>query len=156
MKQFIRVLINISVANTSTYLLWSAFSFWIYLETRSVLVLSVLSGTYMLLVTLSSMFFGTIVDKHKKKRVIAGASVVTMALLLMAGAIFFLSDTAHLADMSGKEAFGWLLGEGDTRGIALTFVITGTFMFLLSLLAFRTKAYHILSTSYKRNMVKEE
>jgi MFS family permease len=89
MKQFVRVLLNISVANTSTYLLWSAFSFWIYLETRSVLVLSVLSGTYILLVTLSSMFFGTIVDKHKKKRVIAGASVVTMALLLMASAIFF-------------------------------------------------------------------
>jgi len=67
MKQFVRVLINISVANTSTYLLWSAFSFWIYLETRSVLVLSVLSGTYMLLVTLSSMFFGTIVDNTEKK-----------------------------------------------------------------------------------------
>jgi DHA3 family multidrug efflux protein-like MFS transporter len=130
MKQFIRVLINISVANTSTYLLWSAFSFWIYLETRSVLVLSVLSGTYMLLVTLSSMFFGTIVDKHKKKRVIAGASVVTMALLLMAGAIFFLSDTAHLADMS-SPAF-WLFSlplllsalTGNLRSITLSTLVS--------------------------------
>ncbi|KUK78503.1 MAG: Multidrug resistance protein [Proteiniphilum acetatigenes] len=130
MKQFIRVLINISVANTSTYLLWSAFSFWIYIETRSVLVLSVLSGTYMLLVTLSSMFFGTIVDKHKKKRVIAGASVVTMALLLMAGAIFFLSDTAHLADMS-SPAF-WLFSlplllsalTGNLRSITLSTLVS--------------------------------
>jgi len=130
MKQFIRVLINISVANTSTYLLWSAFSFWIYLETRSVLVLSVLSGTYMLLVTLSSMFFGTIVDKHKKKRVIAGASVVTMALLLMASAIFFLSDTSHLADMS-SPAF-WLFSlplllsalTGNLRAITLSTLVS--------------------------------
>ncbi len=130
MKQFIRVLINISVANTSTYLLWSAFSFWIYLETRSVLVLSVLSGTYMLLVTLSSMFFGTIVDKHKKKRVIAGASVVTMALLLIAGAIFFLSDTAHLADMSSPVF--WLFSlplllsalTGNLRSITLSTLVS--------------------------------
>jgi len=130
MKQFVRVLINISVANTSTYLLWSAFSFWIYLETRSVLVLSVLSGTYMLLVTLSSMFFGTIVDKHRKKRVMAGASIVTLLLLLMASTIFLLSDTTELADMS-SPAF-WLFSlplllsalTGNLRSIALSTTVS--------------------------------
>ena len=130
MKQFIRVLINISVANTSTYLLWSAFSFWIYLETRSVLVLSVLSGTYMLLVTLSSMFFGTIVDKHRKKRVMVGASMVTLLLLLMASTIFLLSDTTELADMS-SPAF-WLFSlplllsalTGNLRSIALSTTVS--------------------------------
>lgn len=130
MKQFIRVLTNIAVANTSTYLLWSAFSFWIYLETHSVLVLSVLSGTYMLLVTLSSMFFGTIVDKHKKKKVMIGASVVTMILLLLASTVFLLSDTAHLADMA-SPAF-WLFSfpvllsalTGNLRGIALSTTVS--------------------------------
>jgi len=130
MKQFIPVLVNTAIANTSTYLLWSAFSFWIYLETRSVLVLSVLSGTYMLLVTLSSMFFGTIVDKHKKKRVMAGASIVTMALLLLASTIFLLSDTAHIADIS-SPAF-WLFSlpllcsalTGNLRGIALSTTVS--------------------------------
>ncbi|HBG57102.1 MAG TPA: MFS transporter, partial [Porphyromonadaceae bacterium] len=108
MKRFLRLLVNIAVANTSTYLLWSAFSFWIYLETKSVLVLSVLSGTYMLLVTLSSMFFGTIVDKHKKKKVMTGASVVTMILLLLASTVFFLTGTTHIANMS-SPAF-WQYG----------------------------------------------
>ena len=130
MKRFILVLVNTAIANTSTYLLWSAFSFWIYLETRSVLVLSVLSGTYMLLVTLSSMFFGTIVDKHKKKRVMTGASVVTMALLLLASAIFLLSDTTHIADIS-SPAF-WLFSlplllsalSGNLRGIALSTTVS--------------------------------
>ena len=130
MKRFILVLVNTAIANTSTYLLWSAFSFWIYLETRSVLVLSVLSGTYMLLVTLSSMFFGTIVDKHKKKRVMTGASVVTMVLLLLASAIFLLSDTTHIADIS-SPAF-WLFSlplllsalSGNLRGIALSTTVS--------------------------------
>lgn len=100
MYRFIRVLINIAIANMSTYLLWSAFSFWIYLETKSVLVLSVLSGTYMLLVTFSSMFFGTIVDKHKKKSVMMGASLATMVLLVLASAIYITSDKSDIANMS--------------------------------------------------------
>jgi DHA3 family multidrug efflux protein-like MFS transporter len=57
---------------------------------------------------------------------------------------------------AGKQAFGWLLGEGAARGIALTFVVAGAFMLLLSILAFRTKAYHILSASYKRNIDRGE
>jgi DHA3 family multidrug efflux protein-like MFS transporter len=130
MNRFIRVLINIAVANTSAYLLWSAFSFWIYLETKSILVLSVLSGTYMLLVTISSMFFGTIVDKHKKKNVMMGASLVTMFLLLLASAIFIFSDKADIADMSSPVfwlfSLPLLLGAltGNLRGIALSTTVS--------------------------------
>lgn len=130
MKRFIRVLINIAIANMSTYLLWSAFSFWIYLETKSVLVLSVLSGTYMLLVTFSSMFFGTIVDKHKKKHVMMGASLATMVLLLVASAIYISSDKAAIADMSSP--LFWLFSlplllsalTGNLRGIALSTTVS--------------------------------
>ncbi|MDD3076963.1 MAG: MFS transporter [Proteiniphilum sp.] len=130
MKRFLRVLVNIAVANTSAYLLWSAFSFWIYLETKSVLVLSVLSGTYMLLVTISSMFFGTIVDKHKKKKVMMGASVATMVFLLLASAIFLLSDRAQIANIHAP-AF-WLFSlplllsalTGNLRAIALSTTVS--------------------------------
>jgi DHA3 family multidrug efflux protein-like MFS transporter len=130
MKRFIRVLINIAIANTGTYLLWSAFSFWIYLETKSVLILSVLSGTYMLLVTFSSMFFGTIVDKHKKKEVMVGASLTTMVLLLLASAIYIYSDKADIANMSSP--LFWLFSlplllsalTGNLRGIALSTTVS--------------------------------
>jgi len=130
MKRFLQVLINVAVANTSAYLLWSAFSFWIYLETKSVLVLSVLSGTYMLLVTISSMLFGTIVDKHKKKKVMMGASVSTMVFLLLASAIFLFSDKGHIANM--KSPAFWLFSfplllsalTGNLRAIALSTTVS--------------------------------
>ena len=92
MKRFLHVLINIAVANTSTFFLWSALSFWLYLETHSVLILSILSGTFMTLVTLSGMFFGTIVDKHRKKEVIAVSSIVALIFLLLAGSVFLFFD----------------------------------------------------------------
>lgn len=130
MKQFLHILINVAIANTSTFFLWSAFSFWIYLETRSVLILSILSGTYMLLVTLSGMFFGTIVDKHKKKQVITVASVIALGLLTMAGAVLLISDAAHIARLS-SPAF-WLFSIplltaallSNLRGIALSTTVS--------------------------------
>lgn len=100
MKRFLHILVNIAVANTSTYFLWSAFSFWIYLATKSVLILSILSGTYMLLVTFSSMFFGTIVDKHRKKQVIAVASVITLAFLMVAGIVLLLARENRVSQLT--------------------------------------------------------
>lgn len=126
MNRFLKVLINVGISNTSTFFLWSAFSFWIYLETKSVLALSILSGTYMLLVTLSSMFFGTIVDKHHKKKIIVAGSVVTLFFLLMATGVLVFSDKAHIANMS-SPAF-WLFSlpllsaalVSNLKGIALS------------------------------------
>jgi DHA3 family multidrug efflux protein-like MFS transporter len=82
-------------------------------------------------------------------------SAVTPISIFIIGPLAQSSIIPYMESGSGKEAFGWMLGEGSTRGIALTFVFAGLFMLLLSLLAFRTKAYHILSSSYEKNMQKE-
>ena len=48
----------------------------------------------------------------------------------------------------GRGAWGWLLGEGQARGIALIFVFAGIAIVLLVLIAFGTRAYRRLSDSY--------
>jgi len=66
----------------------------------------------------------------QEKRVIAGASAVTMALLLMASAVFFLSDTTHLSDMSSPVF--WLFSlplllsalTGNLRSITLSTLVS--------------------------------
>lgn len=130
MKRFFPILINVATANTSAYFLWSAFSFWIYLETKSVLILSILSGTYMLLVTLSSMLFGTIVDKYKKKRVITLASVVTLALLCVSGWVMHFEPKSQISQLSSPSF--WLFSiplllaalACNLRGIALSTTVS--------------------------------
>lgn len=130
MKRFLNVLINIAVANTSTFFLWSALSFWLYLETHSVLILSILSGTFMTLVTLSGMFFGTIVDKHRKKKVIAVSSVVALAFLLFAGSVFFFFDREEIADISSSAFWIFSLSillsalVSNLRSIALSTTVS--------------------------------
>lgn len=48
----------------------------------------------------------------------------------------------------GANVFGWLLGEGSTRGMALMFVISGAIMLVVVLLAFASRPYRQLSDYY--------
>ena len=49
---------------------------------------------------------------------------------------------------TGQETWGWLLGEGSARGIALIFFFAGLAVIALALIAFTTRAYRRLSKTY--------
>jgi DHA3 family multidrug efflux protein-like MFS transporter len=48
----------------------------------------------------------------------------------------------------GQATWGWLLGEGGTRGIALVFFVAGAVMIVAAILAFLTKSYRAISATY--------
>lgn len=88
MKTFHQILANTLLANVTTSYLWFALTFWVYLETRSVLATGVIGGTYMGLVALCSLAFGVIVDNNRKKTVMAYAQFFTVGAYLVAGAVW--------------------------------------------------------------------
>ncbi len=49
---------------------------------------------------------------------------------------------------AGQEAFGWLLGGGEARGIALVFVLASAVMLVVVLVAFASRPYRLLSRAY--------
>jgi DHA3 family multidrug efflux protein-like MFS transporter len=49
---------------------------------------------------------------------------------------------------AGRTGFGWLLGDGDARGIALVFLIAGVVMVLVAVGAFFTTSYRRISAQY--------
>ncbi len=49
----------------------------------------------------------------------------------------------------GRQAWSWLLGEGDARGIALVFLLAGLVMVAAAALAFTTRSYRILSAQFR-------
>jgi DHA3 family multidrug efflux protein-like MFS transporter len=109
---------------------WFALTFWVYLETRSVLATAIIGGGYMLLVALSGMFFGTFVDRHLRKTsmvVSAGMSLTTFAL---AGVVYAIAPAGSLHQL-GNPAF-WALVvlvltgaiAGNLRAVALSTTVT--------------------------------
>ncbi len=54
----------------------------------------------------------------------------------------------YMNSAGGQSTFGWLLGEGQARGMALTFVIASTIMLITVLLAFLTTTYRRQTSEY--------
>lgn len=115
MKAFHNVLLNTLIANVTTSYLWFALTFWIYLETQSVLATGIIGGSYMLLVAVMSLIFGVIVDHNKKKKVMLISAVATFIFYTFAFIGFLLHTERQLTDIS-NYAF-WLLA---------TFILAGS------------------------------
>ncbi len=98
----------------------------------------------------------TVVPKIKQGRVFGFAQTVESAATPISSFIIGPLAQFYIIPLmetdAGRQALGWLIGEGNARGIALTFVLSGVFMLTLSLLAFKTKAYHLLSESFKKSV----
>lgn len=130
MKSFYHVLINTLVANVTTSYLWFALTFWVYLETKSVLATGIIGGTYMLLVALCSIWFGTIVDRHKKRSVMLFASAFTLVTFLLAGLFYLLLPKEALLTLTAPWfwIFAGIILIGavveNMRNIALSTVVT--------------------------------
>jgi DHA3 family multidrug efflux protein-like MFS transporter len=54
----------------------------------------------------------------------------------------------YMDSSDGQQAFGWLLGDGEARGIALVFLFAGLIMILAAVAAFFTRSYRTLSAQY--------
>lgn len=129
-RTFLHVLVNSALANVTTSFLWFALTFWVYLETRSVLATGVIGGAYMLFVAFGSMFFGTIVDHHRKLRVMQLSGLVTLTAFALAGAMYLLLPEPALLDLAAP--WFWLftaiiLGGAvveNMRNIALSTTVT--------------------------------
>lgn len=130
MKNFYQVLLNTLIANVTTSFLWFALTFWVYLETKSVLATAIIGGTYMLFVALFSIVFGTIVDHNRKKNVMVASSLFTFAMFLLACVIYVLAPKSALLDwqswlfwlFAGVILIGGVIE--NMRNIALSTVVT--------------------------------
>ncbi|MET4093688.1 MFS family permease [Arthrobacter sp. UYCu712] len=76
-RSFAGILVNTALANITTSYLWFALTFWVYLQTRNVIATGVIGGAYMLLIALSSISFGTYVDRYRKLAVMRFAGGFT-------------------------------------------------------------------------------
>ncbi|HEY4614818.1 MAG TPA: MFS transporter [Citricoccus sp.] len=127
---FASILANTAVANLTTSYAWFALTFWIYLETRNVIATGVTGGIYMLLLALTSISFGTYVDRRRKLAVMRFAAAFTLVMFLLAGAVFLLAPAGRISrlDMPWFWAFAACLLIGavveNMRNIALSTTVT--------------------------------
>ncbi len=130
MKTFYHLLANTLVSSVTNFTVWFAVTFFVFLETRSVLATGIISGVYLVVTFFTGIWFGSVVDHHKKKNVMILSSLISLSAY---GTGFILYQFA------GRDAFNsvtspalWIFVvvvltgviAGNLRGIALPVMIT--------------------------------
>ena len=130
MRTFQIVLTNSVIATILNFTVWFAITFFAYLQTQSVLATSLISGIYLVITALTGIWFGSIVDHHRKKNVMIASSLISLLFYLVAFVVYVNAPSGAFSVVS--SAYLWtfvtllLLGviAGNIRGIAVPTLVT--------------------------------
>jgi DHA3 family multidrug efflux protein-like MFS transporter len=130
MKTFYHLLVNTIVATVTNMTVWFALIFYVFLETRSVMATSIVSGIYLAAVALSGFWFGSLVDRYKKKHAMIVSGFVSLFIYAAGFAIYLTAPEGAFKDPSSLLLWIFvpllLVGviAGNIRSIALPTIIT--------------------------------
>lgn len=130
MKVFHHLLGNTLVVAVINMFVWFAVTFWMYLETGSVLTTAYAGGIFMIAMSLSAFWFGSIVDHNKKKTAIVISSCITFALYAAALAVYALTPKESFTDVANPALWLFIslcLGAviaSNLRAIAMPTLVT--------------------------------
>ena len=79
-RVFLHLLVNTLLVSVINFTVWFAITFWVFLETRSVLATGMVAGIFLVATALSGIWFGSLVDHNRKKRVMQASTLVSLAL----------------------------------------------------------------------------
>lgn len=130
---FNRLLTNTLLASLTTNFVWFALTYWIYLETKSVLAVSLISGLYAVSASVSSIFFGSVVDKNSKKTTMVISNIISAVFYILGSLLYFLTPASSFKDITSPQL--WILVvflmlgtvAGNLRMIALSTTVSMLF-----------------------------
>jgi MFS transporter, DHA3 family, multidrug efflux protein len=127
---FRSLLVNTLVSGVTSTFLWFALTFWVYLETRSVVVTGVIGGAFSISMAVLGPLFGTYVDRTRKKFAMQVTTAAGVVCFAGATAVFVAIDAGDLLQL--RSPWFWLMTSltliGSTavqlRSIALSTCVT--------------------------------
>ncbi len=123
---FYTLLGNSLFANVTNTFVWFALTFWVYIETQSVLATSYIAGVFAVANMVSAIFFGDIVDRTKKKVAMMYSSILSLLFYALGALIYFSAPLEVFSNPASPYLWGLIvvlmLGSvaGSLRMIALS------------------------------------
>jgi DHA3 family multidrug efflux protein-like MFS transporter len=130
MKSFYQLLGNTVLTSVTNMTVWFAIIFYAYLQTQAVFATSLLSGMFLAVTAITSIWFGSLVDNHRKKQVMVASNVISLLFYVVAFVLYYSVDHTVFTYLYSPTLWIFslliLLGvlAGNLRGIALPTVIT--------------------------------
>jgi DHA3 family multidrug efflux protein-like MFS transporter len=127
---FHAILANNLLQNVVNFTVWFALVFWAYLETRSVFVTGMIGGIHLLFTGGFAIWFGSLVDHHRKRSIMLGSSAASLLLYAAALGAYQLAPAGAMRDTASAWLWGFIVLvmlaviAGNIRMIALSTLVT--------------------------------
>jgi DHA3 family multidrug efflux protein-like MFS transporter len=129
-RTFLHLLLNSLVVSVMNMTVWFAITFWVFIQTRSVLATGMIAGIFLVATAASGIWLGSLVDHYRKKSVMQGSVVVSLLFYVAAFAVYLSVPGAEFTRAGSVWLWVFIvlamLGviAGNVRMIALMTVVT--------------------------------
>jgi DHA3 family multidrug efflux protein-like MFS transporter len=129
-RTFLHLLLNTLLVSVINFTVWFAITFYVYLQTHSVLATGMVAGVFLVATAGTGIWFGSLVDHHRKKAVMQVSAALSLALYLLAFVLYQLTPHERFADVRGVVLWALILLlmagviAGNLRSIALMALVT--------------------------------
>jgi MFS transporter, DHA3 family, multidrug efflux protein len=129
-RAFVHLLVNTLLVSVINFTVWFAITFYVFLETRSVVATGMIAGLFLIATALTGIWFGGLVDHHRKKTMMQMSALVSLMLYAAALALYLLTPEERFRDPTSIVLWVFvvllMLGviAGNIRMIAMTTIVT--------------------------------
>jgi MFS transporter, DHA3 family, multidrug efflux protein len=129
-RAFVHLLVNTLLVSVINFTVWFAITFWVFLETKSVLATGMVAGIFLVTTAVSGIWFGSLVDQHRKKTMMQVSAVVSLAFYAVAFTLYQLTSEQTFTNPASVMLWVFIvlamLGviAGNIRSIALMTLVT--------------------------------
>lgn len=129
-RLFYKLLANTLVASIVHFTIWFALTFYVYLQTKSVFATGLIAGIYMVVTAATGIWFGSLVDHHKKKTVMLWSNIVSLIIYAICLVLYELAPDGTFSDPTNPLLWVFatllMLGviTGNIRTIAMPTLVT--------------------------------
>jgi DHA3 family multidrug efflux protein-like MFS transporter len=129
-KTFYQVLINTLLVSVINYTVWFAITFYVYLQTRSVFATGVVAGIFLVMTSLTGIWFGSLVDHYAKKTIMQVSAVASLLCYAAAFALYQATPQESFTDPASVALWALIVLlmfgviAGNIRTIALPTLVT--------------------------------
>ncbi len=130
MRVFHHLVANTTLASLINFTVWFAITFFVYLQTRSVFATGAISGVYLVFTAISGIWFGSLVDHHKKKNIMLLSSCVSLIFYALSFLVYITAPEGDFKEITSVTLWFFILLlmlgviVGNIRSIALPTLVT--------------------------------
>jgi DHA3 family multidrug efflux protein-like MFS transporter len=132
-RTFVQLLTNVLFVGVINYTVWFAVTFFVFLQTRSVFATGVIAGLFLVAMVATGVWFGSLVDHHRKKTVMQASALVSLAFYAICLVMYLVTPAEEWTNPGSVRL--WVLVvllmcgviAGNLRSIALPTVVTALF-----------------------------